>query len=252
MLHNTQIIILAGGKGKRMGGEIPKALIPLNNRPIISYLLDSVKNCDFEIKPLVVIGFRDDLVQAELGDIVNYALQEKQLGTGHAVLRAKQMVDAATENIIVLYGDMPNTKTETIKKLLEIHNNESPAITMMTTKVPDFENEHSGFLGFGRVVRDEFGNIKKIVEIRDASMEEKNITELNPSLFCFNANWLWENLPKINNNNAQGEFYLPDMVGLAIEQGQKISSLQINPMECIGINTVEELRRAEGVVQISN
>lgn len=231
-----------------MNCEIPKVLISLNSRPIISYLLDSVKNCNFLLKPVVVVGFRGELVKKEINDEAVYAVQEKQLGTGHAVLCAKNQVCPLSKNIVVLYGDMPNTKSETIKKLLEIHNSEKPAITMMTTKVPDFENEHSGFYGFGRVVRNESHNIKKIVEVKDANLEEQNLTEVNPSLFCFNASWLWENLPKINNNNAQGEFYLPDLVGMAIEQGQKISSLQIDPTECIGINTVEELKRAEGVL----
>lgn len=244
MEPSVQIIILAGGKGKRMGGEVPKVLTLFNGRPIIEYSLDAVAELELESAPVVVVGFGAEMVKEHLGDRAVYALQAEQLGTGHAVLCARESVSEKTESVVVLYGDHPNIKAETIRRLMALHAAESPAITMMTLTVPNFDGVYSLFRGFGRVVRSADGKILKIVEVKDASDEEKNIRELNPSLFCFNSRWLLENLPKLKNLNSQGEYYLTDMVGLAIEQGQKIASLEIDYKECIGVNTPEELRIA--------
>jgi len=242
MNPDAQIIILAGGKGKRMGGDLPKVLIEARGRALIEHLLVSVFSLNF--KPVVVVGYKGEMVKERLGEKVDYALQEEQLGTGHAVLCAKDVANDA-KNIVVLYGDMPNIKPETIENLLRIHSQEQPALTMMTIKVPHFENENAGFYGFGRVIRNEKGEIEKIIELKDASEKEKNIKELNPSLFCFNAEWLWKNLPLIKNLNAQGEYYLTDLAGLAISQGEKITSAEIAAVQCIGVNTPEDLKRAE-------
>lgn len=243
----TQIIILAGGRGKRMGGESPKVLALFGERPIIDHCLDAVGELGLAEKPVVVVGFGADAVKQHLGGRAEYALQAEQLGTGHAVLCAKDKVGGA-DNIVVLYGDHPNTKAETIRRLLALHEAEQPALTMMTLCVPDFGGVHSVFHGFGRVVRAADGKIARIVELKDATEEERNITELNPSLFCFDADWLWDNLPKVSNNNAQREYYLTDMVGLAIGQGRKIASLEIDNRECIGVNTPEELRLAHEII----
>lgn len=247
MESSVQIIILAGGQGKRMGSDIPKVLIPFHGRPIIEYSLDAVEELGFS-KPIVVVGFGAEMVRERLGLRAEYVLQAEQLGTGHAVLCAREKVGENFKNIIVLYGDHPNIKAETIRRLLALHQSENPALTMMTLTVPNFDGVYSLFRGFGRVARDEGGKIVKIVEVKDASDMEKNIRELNPSLFCFDAVWLWENLPKVKNGNNSGEYYLTDMVGLAIEQGQKIASLEIDYKECIGVNTPEELRIAEEII----
>lgn len=248
MNPSVQIIILAGGQGKRMGGGMPKVLTLFNGRPIIEYSLDAVAELELGSAPVVVVGFGAEMVKERLGDRAVYALQAEQLGTGHAVLCAKENVSEKTESVVVLYGDHPNIKAETIRRLLALHAAERPAITMMTLTVPGFDGIYSLFRGFGRVARGADGNILKIVEVKDASDEEKNIRELNPSLFCFNAPWLLENLPKLGNKNNSGEYYLTDMVGLAIEQGQKIASLEIDYKECIGVNTPEELRIAGEII----
>lgn len=248
MEPSVQIIILAGGKGKRMGSEIPKVLTLFGGRPIIEYSLDAVAELGLPSAPVVVVGFGAELVKERLGDRAVYALQAEQLGTGHAVLCAKEKVAGDAENVVVLYGDHPNIKAETIRRLLALHAAEQPALTMMTLSVPNFEDIYSLFRGFGRIVRGADNKILKNVEVKDASDEEKNIRELNPSLYCFNARWLWENLPKIKNENNSGEYYLTDMVGLAIEQGRKIASLEIDYKECVGVNTPEELRIAHEVI----
>lgn len=247
-MHNTQIIILAGGKGKRMGGDFPKVMTMFGEKPIIDSSIEAVEKLSLSNKPIVVVGFGAEKVKEHLGERAVYAFQEEQLGTGHAVLCARDVIGEDVRDVLVLYGDHPNTKSETIEQILSSHSKVSPIITMATLKVPNFEGFYSGFNGFGRIVRDEAGNIERVVELKDADEDEKQIKELNPSLFCFNSKWLWENLPKVKNENAQGEYYLPDLVGFAIKQGEKISSVEINPLECIGVNTPEELERAKKVL----
>ncbi len=246
-MSDTQIIILAGGQGKRMGGDMPKVLILLKNRPLIEHLLDSVMPVA-RIKPVVVVGFKGELVKQILGDKVIYATQTEQLGTGHAVMCAREKIPGMAKNIAVLYGDMPAISSDTIKNLLDLHVREDADLTMMTINVPHFNNEYAGFNGFGRVVRGADGKIIKITEVKDANDDEKKITELNPSLFCFKSDWLWGAIAQLKNNNVQKEYYLTDLVGLAISQNKKIASLAIDPLECIGVNTPEELRIAGEII----
>ena len=248
MHSDAQIIILAGGKGKRMGGEAPKVLTLFSGKPILENSLSAALELGLPQKPVVVVGFGAQLVKDYVGDRAVCALQESQLGTGHAVLCAKEKVGSETKKIIVLYGDHPNTKAETIRRLLDIHEEEKPVISMMTLRVPDFTGIYSCFNGFGRVLRDSNGKIVRIIELKDASEEEKKICELNPSLFCFNADWLWESLPKLKNSNAQGEFYLTDLVGMAIQEGRKIITSKIDYKECLGVNTPDDLRIAEEII----
>jgi len=248
MLNNTQVIILAGGKGTRMKQDIPKVLTFLGDKVLIEYILSSVNQCNFIIKPLIVIGYRGELVKEQLGDGVIYVEQKEQLGTGHAVFCCKNNFSKDAKNIMILYGDMPNIKSGTIIKLAEIQNNSDAVLTMMTLSVSDFQEERKCFYAFGRIIRNQNKQIKKIVELRDANDDEKNIKELNPSLFCFNKDWLLKNLDNLKNNNSQNEYYLTDLVGIAIDEGSKINSLTVDPDECIGVNTVEELKRAEGII----
>lgn len=247
-MENLQIIILAGGKGKRMESELPKVLTVFGNKPMIDYVVSAVEKLSLPKKPIVVIGHGSELVKNYLGERAEYAVQEKQLGTGHAVLCAKDKVCKDTEGVLVLYGDHPNTKTETIKKILSSHDEKKPILTMATVNVPNFEGFFNNFYGFGRIVRNDEGEIVKIVELRDATEEEKRTLELNPSFFCFNADWLWENLPKIKNENSQGEYYLTDLVAMAINEKKTICSVEVDPIECIGVNTKEELGRAEEII----
>lgn len=243
---NATVIILAGGKGKRMGQDAPKVLTLLNGLPLIKYVTSAVIKSNTSDKIVIVIGYKGEMVKNFLGEKFVYAKQMEQLGTGHAVLCA-QKVSVGAKNIIVLYGDMPNVSSETIKNLAQKHNLEQSVLTMMTTKVPNFDGIFNCFKSFGRIVRDSAGAIVRIVEEKDATEEEKNITEVNPSLFCFDGAWLWDNLPKLKNFNAQEEYYLTDLVGLSIEGKHKIASLEIDPLECIGVNTPEELELAEQI-----
>lgn len=238
-----QVVILAAGKGKRMEDDLPKVLLPLKGQPCINYLLDEVKKIPDIGKPILVVGYKHSDIQKALGESYLYAIQRQQLGTGHAVMAAESKISA--KNIIVLYGDVPFVKSSSIKKLMSLHNNKKAMISMFTTRVPDAKGPRSNFLHFGRIIRDKYNEVAKIVEYKDASDEEKAVTEINPGIYAFNTEWLWNNIHLIKNDNSQNEYYLTDIAALAIEEGCKIYTAPISYKEVIGLNTKEQLSFAE-------
>lgn len=249
MEKKIKIVILAGGKGKRMnGGDTPKVLVPVKGRPMIEYLLESVEKSGLDSSPVIVVGFQSEAVKQALGEKYKYAEQKELLGTGHAASMAEDACEGA-ENVMVLYGDHPLVSDSMIKNLYQTHLNTNAELTMSTIKLPDFGDWREFFYkNFSRIVRDESGKIIKSVEFKDASEEEKKILEVNPCYFCFKASWLWENIKKIKNENAQQEYYLTDLVKMAMESGAKIESVDILPEEGIGANSREELEILEKFV----
>lgn len=240
----TQVVILAAGHGTRMKSQTPKVLQKVKGVPILQRLVSSVIASGISEKPLVVIGKDGNIIKDYLGDLCDYAVQEEQKGTGHAVACAQRELQGK-DNILVLYGDHPLLKPETIKKLNELHLGFPSPLTMMSIKLDDFSGWKSAFYDFGRIIRNDDGDIIAIREKKDASTEELKINEVNPSLFCFNSDWLWENIKKLNNNNNQGEYYLTDLVGITMAQGHSIGSLYIDPRESLGVNTPEHLQIVE-------
>lgn len=237
----TDIVILAAGKGKRMQSDKPKVLSLLHGRPLISHLLDHVKESGVTTNPVLVVGVGREEVMKEVGDGYRFAVQVEQLGTGHAVSCAKPFLEHSNTNVLVLYGDMPYISAQTIANLARTHEESGAVLTMGTVPVPDFEEWRAGFYDFSRVVRDADGAIVRTVEKKDATEEELTIKEVNPAYFCFNSAWLWEHLRGLSNRNAQGEYYLTDLVGIAVAEGQKIASVPLDPKEAIGVNTREHL-----------
>lgn len=246
------VVILAAGQGKRMGGETPKVLRLLAGQPIISHLVDSVQRSEVCAKPVVVVCDEHTLVQDVLGEACDYVIQAEQLGTAHGVACAEEFLKDQAEHVLVLYGDHAFLSPETLKKLKDFHLAEGNDATLMTTEVADFEDWRAAFLGFGRIIRDDKGEIVGIVENKDADEAQRKILEVNPMYGCFKSDWLWLNLKKINKQNTQGEYYLTDLVELAFEQGGKISSLKIDNWECLGINRLEELALAEELFKKRN
>ena len=196
-------------------------------------------------RPIIVVSpANKNLIKRALKNFnCCYAVQKNQLGTGHAVSSARRLATGA-ERIIVLYGDHPFLKKETINKMAVLNKS---AISLATVKVKDFKSWRKNFFHWGRIIR-KGGKITAIVEFKDASDREKKIKELNPALYSFDALWLWKNLKKLQNNNAQGEYYLTDLIKLAFKEGLKIDSFEIDPREAIGINSREELDAAEKVL----
>ena len=243
----TRIIILAAGKGTRMGNGIPKVLTPFRGKPLIEHLLLTVKDSGVDPRPIIVVGHGADTVMKTLGDEYEYVHQKEQFGTGHAVRCAKSLLQGKTDAVLTLYGDHPLVSAETIKRLENIHWEKGEVLTLAVTTVDDFSGWRTPLADFGRVVRDTSGNIASIVEAKDATPDELTIREVNPSFFCFSANWLWENLSKLTNQNAKCEYYLTDLVGIAMQEGHSIPSLNIKPLESIGVNSLTHLEIANGL-----
>ncbi len=241
MMDSVRVIVLAGGLGTRMGGELPKVLTPLNGKPIIGYLAAELKKLDLTHPPTIVVGAKAEMVKDYLGDDFNYVLQDQQLGTGHAVGCAREVLQGTADTIVTLYGDHPLVSAVMVERLVAEHQDAQAAMTLGVVKVPDFLEWREALYNFGRVIRNADGSVGRIVEMKDATDSEKQVTEVNPSYFCFSADWLWENITKLENTNAQGEYYLTDLLKAAFDQGQKVATIQIEAEEALGINTPVEL-----------
>lgn len=240
-MQKAEIVILAGGLGKRMQTELPKVLNELHGKPLVCHVLDAVSGAGVCEQPVIVVGKKRELVVQALGEGFRYAVQDEQLGTGHAVSCAKELLALSNLPVLVLYGDMPYISAETIRTLVERHAASSAKLTMATVVTPDFDVWRAGFYDFGRIVRDAEGKIVRSVEKKDATPEELTITEVNPCYFCFDSAWLWTHLSQLGNTNAQGEYYLTDLVKMAVAEGVPIASVSIDPKEALGVNTREHL-----------
>lgn len=248
MSDRVKILILAGGKGTRMKDNLPKALIPVKGEPIIKHLLKSIKESGIDDKPTIVVGYEKEKVISELGDEYKYVVQENQLGSGHAVMVAEKILKDKTDHVMVLYCDHPFVSSKTIQELVKKHLDSKGKITMAAVALPDFKDWRKIFYSnFSRIIRDENGNIVKDVQFKDANDKEKEITEVNPCYFCFESTWLWEKLKKLNTDNAQREYYLTDLVKIAMEEKIKTESIQIDPREALGANSKEELAILESI-----
>jgi bifunctional UDP-N-acetylglucosamine pyrophosphorylase / glucosamine-1-phosphate N-acetyltransferase len=237
----TGAVILAAGKGTRMKSDLPKVMHLLNNKPLVEHVVESVEGSKYISKPVVVVSEDNTLVQDHLEDRVKYAIQAEQLGTAHAVGSAREVLEGKVDHVVVLYGDMPFITSDSIDRLVEKHLETKSKMSSLVATTPDFEDWRSAFKTFGRVKRDNNGDIERIIESKDASEEELKIKDLSTCYFCFDSDWLWENLKKIKTENVQAEYYLTDLVELAIGQGHKICSVEIDTKEVIGINTKDDL-----------
>ena len=238
MLH---IIILAGGKAVRMGGDRPKPLVDIAGKPIIERLLQGVAPAC--AKPTIIVGYRGDEIIAWLGPRYDYVLQKEQLGTAHAVMCAKDLLAPQNDitSILVLFADHPLVTAKTAMALAEAREKNDAAMAVATVHIPHFEGDFALFKEWGRIVTDERGGLVKMVETRDATEEEKKITDVSPSFFCFDPPWLWKTLPLVKNENAKKEYGLTDMVNIAIAQQKKIITIPVDYREAMGSNTPEEV-----------
>ena len=234
-------IVLAAGQGKRMRSKQPKVLHPLLGHPMVWYALETARQVT-GAKPIIVIGHQAEEVRRELGDAAIYVIQEPQLGTGHAVMQARSLLSGRSDLVLVTYADMPLLRTTTLQGVIEAQKDNTGPITMLTIIGGDPR-------GFGRIIRDDQGNVTAIVEEAVATPEQLAITELNPSIFCFQGSWLWEALYKIQ-VSPKGEYYLTDLVEIATSQGLHVQSFAVpNSIETIGINTRIHLAEAEAALR---
>ena len=244
MKENIKAVVLAAGKGTRLrteGVDLPKVLRQAAGRALLDYVLEALDFLD-QKDVVLVAGYQRDKVLAAYPGYPS-AVQEPQLGTGHAVQCAKEALAGFDGSVLICYGDMPLMRRETYLSLIETHRREGNDCTLLSA-VSDEE------LPYGRIVRNESGAFARIVEDRDCTPEEKAIRELNVGVYVFEAKALWEALEQLRPNNAQGEFYLTDAPAYILARGGKVGACPTcTAEEMLGVNTVEQLRQVEEIVE---
>lgn len=236
-------VIMAAGKGTRMKSDLPKVLHKINNRPMVHYVIDLAKALN-SAQTILIVGHKRELVKEACASLdVQFAVQEPQLGTGHAVQMTEPLLRDFKGDVLVLSGDVPLLSKETISRLVEVHQQEQAAATLLTSVLEDPS-------GYGRVVRDADGPVVKIVEHKDANTEELKIAEINVGIYIFNAAHLFRTLKLVKNDNAQGEYYLPDVISILIGEGFSVQAVRsANFDETRGINNIEQLKEAETILK---
>jgi bifunctional UDP-N-acetylglucosamine pyrophosphorylase / glucosamine-1-phosphate N-acetyltransferase len=240
-MSDLRIIIMAAGLGTRMKSKTAKVLHRAAGRPLIDYVVDLARAIGDD-KPVVVVGHQREEVQSHLGDRARFAVQDKQLGTGHAVLQAIDFVKDARE-VLILSGDVPLTRAETLKALVDEHRRAGNALTLLTMTLDDPAL-------YGRIVRDADGSVVRIVEAKDADEKLRKIREVNAGIYVFGGKHLTDNLKRLSTNNAQGEYYLTDLIAMLREGGKRVGAVvAADPIEALGVNSRSELATVEGEIQ---
>jgi bifunctional UDP-N-acetylglucosamine pyrophosphorylase / glucosamine-1-phosphate N-acetyltransferase len=236
-------LILAAGKGKRMKSNLPKVLHKLNGRFIVQYVMDSARKAGLD-RQILVIGHQAELVKESLvGCDIEFALQAEQRGTGHAVMIAEPFLDGFSGDLVVLCGDMPLVKAETIEKLVSERHRLDAAAVVLTVVLDDPKQ-------YGRIVRDENGLLRAIVEYRDADNKTKEIKEVNTGAYCFDWKELKPVLGNLSDKNDQNEYYLTDSIAILVGQGKRVGAIIAdNPLEGLGINSIAELEMVENLIK---
>ncbi len=235
------VMILAAGQGTRLKSATPKVLHHLSGLPLIEHVLAAARAVSPE-PPALVVGHQADLIRAALGDRVRYVAQTQQLGTGHAVRQAETLLKGHSAQVLVMYGDMPLLRGETLQTLVDTQSQNPGPLTLLTCVV----NHPSDF---GRVVRGVDGQVHAIVEVAQATPEQLRLTELNVGCYCFEADWLWSHLPLLP-LSPKGEYYLTDIVHLAVSDGRRVASVTLaDETETLGVNTRAQLAQAEAMLR---
>lgn len=233
------VVILAAGKGTRMRSDLPKVLHPLGGRPLLTHVLDSLPPLEPR-RVAVVVGYEAGRVrQACRGYDVEFVEQSKQLGTGHAVLQAEPVLRDFDGDVLILCGDMPLIRSQTLRKLVARHRESGAACTLLSLKTNETKD-------FGRVLRNEDGSVDRIVENKDATPREKTVDEYNSGVYCFCKDILFKALRGVDNRNAQREYYLTDTIYRIHQEGLIVQAIQTrDTSEIFGINSLEDLNTAE-------
>lgn len=239
-MASVTAVILAAGHGTRMKSNLLKVLHPIGGKPMLGHVIDNCRSAGIG-RIVLVVGVQKERVQDYLGDSVEYAVQEPQLGTGHAVLMSEPLLRETSGDLLVLYGDNPFLSADAINHFLQAHRQAGVDASLLSAHVADPAM-------LGRIVRDDQGQFLRVVEYKDATPAERNITEINSGIYCFKLEWFWESLRQIRNDNAQNEYYLPDVLDVLRSSGRPIQAVAAASAEdVIGPNDRKQLAQAEAV-----
>ncbi|MCP4424730.1 MAG: NTP transferase domain-containing protein [Chloroflexi bacterium] len=244
-MSKLAIVLLAAGHGTRMQSKRQKILHEVGGKPMVQHLFDAAVAVA-DLPPVMVVGPGEDGVQALFGERAEYVVQEERLGTGHATMMAKSLLHGRSSQVIVTYGDMPLLKSETLMRLAQTQAKTNADVVILSV-MGDADSS------FGRVVRGEDGSVAEIVEVAEAKQRPNTaellaVRELNAGVYCFNADWLWNNIEKLPLRQARSgqEYYLTDMVGIAVAQGLLVDAIVTDDAdECLGAGTRRELVAVE-------
>ncbi len=237
----TGTVILAAGFGKRMHSAIPKVIHPLLGKPLLAYAIESAKAVSDE-KPVVIVGFEKEKVMGVVKEDVAFVSQNEQLGTAHAVMMAEPQLRGKVDLVVVTSADMPLISEETLEKLVAVQKASQGIMTLVSIKGDESR-------GFGRVLRDDRGNAKAIIEEKVATPEQLEIKEYNAGIYCIKADWLWNALKKVKKSPV-GEYYLTDLLALAVSEQHTVTVLTLEDAEeAIGINNRIHFAEVEKVIR---
>ena len=238
----TAAIVLAAGAGTRMKSDKPKVAHEVLGKPLVNWVLDAAEKAGIE-RLVTVVGHKREQVIPLVEDRAEIVVQEEQRGTAHAVLSCSDALAGFEGSLLVLSGDCPLITSETMRALIDMRESNDAAVVVLTMEMPDPT-------GYGRIIREADGSVARIVEQKDASPEEAAVTECNSGFYCFDAKALFEALGQVGSDNAQGEFYLTDVLEISRNAGRAVLALPAkDPNECLGINTREQLAAVEEIAR---
>jgi len=237
-MTNRYAVILAAGQGTRMKSKLYKVLHPVAGRAMVQHVIEQLNTVNLD-KMVTIVGFGAEMVKEKIGRSSEFVIQEEQLGTGHAVLQAEDLLKDKEGTTIVACGDTPLIKGETFQQLFNHHEETGAGVTILTAKTDNPA-------GYGRVIRNDLNEVERIVEHKDANKEELLVEEINTGTYCFDNKALFEALQEVSNDNAQGEYYLPDVIEILRHKGKKVSAfLTPDFEETLGVNDRVALAQAE-------
>lgn len=235
-------VILAAGMGKRMNSKLPKVLHKVCGKEMVNQVVDTLRECNIGDINLIIGNGAEEVVKKTESRQVTYSIQEEQLGTGHALMCAKNFLSNKDGIVAVFTGDAPLITKETVEKFIEFHISKKFKATILTSIVEDAA-------GYGRIIRNTAGEVERIVEDKDCSEEEKSVREINSGMYCFDIKELLDNLDKLNNNNSQNEYYLTDIIEILRNKGCKVGAIDVNEDEIKGVNSRVQLAEAEEILR---